>query len=101
MSIPRPKKIPSCLSSFTFHFSPWKSKFFVPLPPTMKLFYSLFAAALAAPAVSAEIYFKEQFNDDVSVVCRHGLSCNLLDGQKWKRIVNAAYSLSFTRDTSA
>ncbi len=32
----------------------------------MKLFFSLFAAAIAAP-VSAEIYFKEQFNDDVSV----------------------------------
>jgi hypothetical protein len=31
----------------------------------MKLFFSLFAAAIAAP-VSAEIYFKEQFNDDVS-----------------------------------
>jgi len=29
----------------------------------MKLFYSLFAAAAVAP-VSAEIYFKEQFNDD-------------------------------------
>jgi len=29
----------------------------------MKLFFSLFAAAIAAP-VSAEIYFKEQFNDD-------------------------------------
>ncbi len=32
----------------------------------MKLFFSLFAAAIAAP-VSAEVYFKEQFNDDVSV----------------------------------
>lgn len=31
----------------------------------MKLFFALFAAAVAAP-VSAEIYFKEQFNDDVS-----------------------------------
>ena len=32
---------------------------------TMKIFFSIFAAAVAAP-VSAEIYFKEQFNDDVS-----------------------------------
>ncbi len=31
----------------------------------MKLFFSLFAAAIVAP-VSAEFYFKEQFNDDVS-----------------------------------
>jgi hypothetical protein len=67
----------------------------------MKLFYSLFAAALAAPAVSAEIYFKEQFNDDVSVVRRHGLSCNLLDGQKWKRIVNGGLFTFIYRDTSA
>ena len=32
---------------------------------TMKLFFPLFAAAIAAP-VSAEFYLKEQFNDDVS-----------------------------------
>jgi hypothetical protein len=31
----------------------------------MKLFFPLFAAAIAAP-VSAEFYLKEQFNDDVS-----------------------------------
>jgi hypothetical protein len=55
------------------------------LHPTMKLLYSLFATALAAPAVSAEIYFKEQFNDDVSVVRRHllaGLQHLFVD--KWK-----------------
>jgi len=34
---------------------------------TMKLFFPLFAAAIAAP-VSAEFYLKEQFNDDVSFV---------------------------------
>ena len=34
---------------------------------TMKLFFPLFAAAIAAP-VSAEFYIKEQFNDDVSFV---------------------------------
>lgn len=33
----------------------------------MKLLYPLFTAAIAAP-VSAEVYFKEQFNDDVSLV---------------------------------
>jgi hypothetical protein len=33
----------------------------------MKLFFPLFAAAIAAP-VSAEFYIKEQFNDDVSFV---------------------------------
>jgi len=37
----------------------------------MKLLFPLFAAAITAQ-VSAEVYFKEQFNDDVSivVVCR-------------------------------
>ena len=34
--------------------------------PTMRICYALFTAALVAP-VAADVYFKEQFNDDVSL----------------------------------
>ena len=62
------RAFPSCCESFLpadhyFH----RPTAEVRSSTTMKLFFPLFAAAIAAP-VSAEFYLKEQFNDDVSFV---------------------------------
>jgi hypothetical protein len=43
------------------------------IKPTMKLLYPFFAAITAQ--VSAEVYFKEQFNDDVSYAIFYRFQC--------------------------